>query len=328
MMVRSAGGQLVKTIRSKAAKIGIKKIVSIIGTVLMFVAFFFLGRTLVAYGMDFSLLGSPLIIGGLILVAAIEGSGIVLASVNYHALIRNVSGIKAKRSLSMLVYTISNLYKYIPGGVMYVVGRNRIAVETEGLGHGKVAFATVVEGVSIVIGAILVGLIFSFESFFVFTNNLNVFNEVMVAIASAIIAIVIAVYCLRQKIKPFVKKFWSTVDLLNIKVIAKRLGFAMALMFMWSSTFVATMFLLGQPMDITLAFALIGLYLLAWLAGFLTPGAPSGLGIREVVMLMFISGFVYESILMSAMVVHRVVTVIGDVLAYGICMAVTKGGKS
>ena len=327
MKVKDSGGQLLKAIRRETEKIGIKKTVSFLGTVLMFVAFFFLGRTLVAHGIDFSLLGSPMIVGGLILVSFVEGSGIVLASMNYHALIRNVSGIKPKRSLSMLVYTISNLYKYIPGGVMYVVGRNRIAVETEGLGHGKVAFATLVEGILIVIGAILVGIIFSFESFFIFTSSLNIFNEVMLGITLAIIVAAWVLYVFRNKIRPFAKNFWSTVDLLNIKVIAKRLGFAVALMFVWSSTFVVTMFLLGQPMNLSLAFALIGLYLLAWLAGFLTPGAPSGLGIREVVMLMFISGFVYESILLSAMVVHRVVTVIGDVFAYGLCLAITKGGK-
>lgn len=321
------GLEMYRTLRRHAASIGIKKTVSYFGTLLMFVAFFFLGRTLITYGMDFSLLGSPVIVGGLIFVSLVEGTGIVLASMNYHALIKNVSGIRAKRPMSMLVYTISNLYKYIPGGVMYVLGRNRIAVETEGLGHGKVAFATIVEGVSIVIGAVLVGLVFSFESFFIFTNELDVFGEVMLVIAALIIVLVCVVYIFRQKIKPFAKKFWSSVELMKPSVIAKRLGFAVLLMFVWSSTFVATMFLLGQPMNLSLAFALIGLYLLAWLAGFLTPGAPSGLGIREAVMLMFISGFVYESILLSAMVVHRVVTVIGDVFAYVICLAVTRGSE-
>ena len=294
----------------------------------MFASFFFLGRRLLEHGMDFSLLGSPIIIGGLIFIALIEGVGIILASINYHAIIKNVSGIHADRLMSMFVYTVSNLYKYIPGGVLYVVGRNRIAVETNGLSHTKVAFATVVEGVIYAIGAVLVAVIFSFESFFVFTNDLDIFNEVIIVLIIVCVAVSFAAYYFRDKIKPVMQKFWSTVELLKPAVIVKRLAFALGLMFVWSSTFVATMALLGQAMTLSLALALVGLYLLAWLAGFLTPGAPSGLGIREAIMIMFISGVVNESILLSAMVMHRVVTVFGDIFAYVICAGAAKYAQS
>jgi hypothetical protein len=57
--------------------------------------------------------------------------------------------------------------------------------------------------------------------------------------------------------------------------------------------------------------------MLSWLAGFLTPGAPSGLGVREVLMMMFMAGTLNEGILISAMFMHRMLTVMGDVIAYG-----------
>ena len=308
----------------KLRGMGLKKIVSFFGTLFMLVALVFLWQNLNRYGMDFSLLGSPLILGGLVFVAVVEGIGIVLASVNYHAIIKNVSGIKANRVFSMLAYTVANLYKYIPGGIMYVVGRNRIAVETDGLSHSKVAFATVVEGVSIILGAVLIAAVFSFESLYIFTRNLDIADEVAITAAALVVFVVASAYCFRQKLEPIARRFLSTVELLKPMIVIKRMGFALILMFVWGLSFAATMFLLGQPMTVSLTFALVGLYLLAWLVGFMTPGAPSGLGIREAIMLMFISGMVYESILLSAIVVHRVIAVAGDLFAYVICLGLTK----
>ena len=207
---------------------------------------------------------------------------------------------------------------------MYVVGRNRIAVETDGLSHSKVAFATVVEGVSIILGAVLIAAVFSFESLYAFTISLDIFDEVAFAIAALIALGISLLYYNRQKLKPIFIKFLSTVEILKPKVVAKRMSFALALMFVWGLSFAVTIYLLGQPMTVSLTFTLIGLYLLAWLVGFLTPGAPSGLGIREAIMLLFISGMVYESILLSAIVVHRVIAVVGDVFAYVVCLVLTR----
>ena len=315
---------LFKGLWCKLGEIGVKKIISFFGTLLMIIALVFLWRSLSEYGMDFSLLGSPVILGGLIFVAIVEALGIILASVNYHAIIKNVSGIKANRVFSMLAYTISNLYKYIPGGVMYVVGRNRIAVETDGLSHSKVAFATVVEGVSIILGAILISAIFSFNSLFTFTNNLEIFNEIIIAVVLIILLLLVLALYFKQKLEPIFARFWSTVEILKPRIVAKRMCFALVLMFVWGLSFAVTIYLLGQPMTVSLTFTLIGLYLLAWLVGFLTPGAPSGFGIREAIMLMFISGMVYESILLSAMIVHRVIAITADIIAYVFCLGLSR----
>jgi len=68
-------------------------------------------------------------------------------------------------------------------------------------------------------------------------------------------------------------------------------------------------------LSIRTAPTIIGLYVLSWLAGFITPGAPSGLGIREAVMLMFMGAMVYEPVLLSAIVTHRALNVVGDMFS-------------
>jgi len=57
---------------------------------------------------------------------------------------------------------------------------------------------------------------------------------------------------------------------------------------------------------------LCGAYVSAWLAGFVTPGAPAGIGVRELVLLFLLGGRVEKADLLLAVVLARVVTVCGD----------------
>jgi uncharacterized membrane protein YbhN (UPF0104 family) len=59
-----------------------------------------------------------------------------------------------------------------------------------------------------------------------------------------------------------------------------------------------------------------GAYVIAWLAGFVTPGAPAGLGIREMVLLILLKGFVNEADLLMAVLSGRLITVTGDLLFF------------
>ncbi|MFC3685197.1 hypothetical protein [Hydrogenophaga luteola] len=62
--------------------------------------------------------------------------------------------------------------------------------------------------------------------------------------------------------------------------------------------------------------AACGAYVLAWLAGLVTPGAPAGVGVRETVLLFLLKGLFAPSDLLVAVVLGRIVTASGDVLFY------------
>ncbi|MCL2372001.1 MAG: hypothetical protein FWC78_01180 [Defluviitaleaceae bacterium] len=304
----------------------VKKIVSYVGTLLMIISLGFVVRRFMNEEIDFSLLTSPLVIGGLIGVALVEGIGLVLAGVNYRAMVYNVSGIKVDPKLAVKVYCESNLYKYIPGGVMYVLGRNRLAIETEGLGHAKIALATVVEGALFAIAALVVAISFSFD--YSITYIRETFDTVN-AIAPIIVGLLLLVvgipgYIFRKKIAPQLRRLFDSLQKPVAWVLLKRFLFALMLMALWGATFVAVLAFMGQPMTLSLAIPILGLYLLAWMTGFLTPGAPSGLGVREMVMYMFFGGIVYSPALLAAMVLHRVLTVMADVLAYLIALVYSR----
>jgi len=68
--------------------------------------------------------------------------------------------------------------------------------------------------------------------------------------------------------------------------------------------------------DVSLWPAFCGAYVLAWLAGFITPGAPAGIGVRELVLLFLLKGAIAEADLIFIVLLGRMVTVLGDSLFF------------
>ena len=59
-----------------------------------------------------------------------------------------------------------------------------------------------------------------------------------------------------------------------------------------------------------------GSYIIAWLVGLVTPGAPAGAGVRELILLLLLKSIVKEADLLVAVVLGRIITVLGDVLFF------------
>lgn len=57
-----------------------------------------------------------------------------------------------------------------------------------------------------------------------------------------------------------------------------------------------------------------GAFLLSWIIGFILPGVPGGIGVREaaIAMLLYSNGAVCEEIILSGIVTYRIVNIIGD----------------
>ena len=63
---------------------------------------------------------------------------------------------------------------------------------------------------------------------------------------------------------------------------------------------------------------LIGIYALSWIAGYLVPGAPAGLGVREAVMVSTLEPIYGSGIAISISVSLRVISTLGDVMAFAV----------
>ena len=118
---------------------GIKKLLKCVLT-FSIVGFTVVGVTIIE--IDFSIFTSGWVTTALLIIVFLEAFSLILASLNYRKLVMSVSGIHIKRTDGILIYNLSNLYKYIPGGLMYFLGRNKLVFKTEGLTHTKVGLAT------------------------------------------------------------------------------------------------------------------------------------------------------------------------------------------
>ena len=69
---------------------------------------------------------------------------------------------------------------------------------------------------------------------------------------------------------------------------------------------------------------IIGAFILSWLAGYITPGAPGGIGIRELLMTAIVAGSGIADVdsITTASAVYRVINILGDVLAFLIVLIV------
>lgn len=303
-------------------KIDIKNVVSFAGTVLMIVSLYFVIMRIIEMqdDIDLSILANAWVLIPLLLVVLAESLVIIFTSENFRKIVSGISGINVSRPLAIKVYNTANIYKYIPGGVMLLIGRNRMAVETEGLGHGKVALATLLEGVMWIISALILSSIFALDYTLHYIRQLE-FQYAGLIIGAAVLVLLIAIpilYRFRHKLLKDTLDIKSETEGIRVTALLKRLPVMLLIVCFWGFSFLATMTILGQPITLYLGITIAGLYIMSWVIGFLTPGAPGGLGIREIVLLMFLSATVYEGLLLSAIVIHRAIQVIGDLVAYAI----------
>ncbi len=128
------------------------------GRILMLLSFTLIIIRLVRYDINFSALSSGHVISGLVLAVFLCGATVFCQAFNYRWLLCTLAKTDIDRKLSVNIYCSSNLYKYIPGNIMHLVGRNRLAVEVETLSHSQVAVATMIDSVFLMLAALLVSL--------------------------------------------------------------------------------------------------------------------------------------------------------------------------
>jgi glycosyltransferase 2 family protein len=62
----------------------------------------------------------------------------------------------------------------------------------------------------------------------------------------------------------------------------------------------------------------LAIFTTAWVAGFLMPGAPGGIGIRDGIITLGLGLFIDQGAGLSAAIAHRAISVLGDVILFGL----------
>jgi hypothetical protein len=242
--------------------------------------------------LDFSEI-TPSIWAQAFVVGMIYGVGNFLLALAWRNLLNQFND-SVTHLAAIRIYGISQIAKYIPGNIFHIAGRQLL-----GVGFGISAMALAKSAILELIGMALVGSLFFWLMLpLLFSGNFN-----------------------------FAGAFLFVFSILFIAAIIKTVfGGQLLYVFAYYLLFLALsgslfIFLLNLFTDIA-GFSFFykvgigGAYIFAWLVGFLAPGSPAGLGVRETVLLLLLDGVVIERHLLMAILLGRMVTIGGDLIFF------------
>lgn len=270
------------------------------GSGLALIGVVFVGFRLHSYWLELDLSRvTPLSWSFVAALSVIYGSANLLLAAAWWNLLRHL-GASVTPLGSVRIYGLSQLAKYVPGNIFHLAGRQALGMAA-GIAAGILAKSTIWELGLIAVAGSLFGWL-------VLPQLLPGFPEVASVALLLGSAVVIAGFLQG--------------------IIGRRpmLSFICQMLFLLVSgaVFVALLQLIGGGEGLGFRHWLIvsGAYIAAWLVGLVTPGAPAGVGVREVMLLLLLKGLVSETDLLLVVLLGRLVTVVGDLLFFLVASAI------
>jgi len=268
-------------------------------------------------GQDLSIYATPRAALGIALCALLWSFGAPLLALAWHALLVGLGVSRPRRELFGII-GITQFAKYVPGNVAQYFGRAGMSL-VRGIPPRPLAVTMILETLLVIAAAVVMGVGTGALS----DVGLTVvqLHGAQLALIAALVGLAIAGLFLFRRVAPpllrrFAPKYASALDG-TLLPPQSRLAQAFALycgmyVCMGIGLILLARFLLpGAPHDYWL---LIAVFALAWVVGFVTPGAPGGLGVREGLMLLMLAP-VFTAASASVLVIAlRVATTLGDVL--------------
>ncbi len=291
--------------------INLKKLSSIFGKLLVFASFVFI--ILLIYKLDFSevlksfkLSWIPIIL----LLAIMYGFLSIFLALAWKKLLELCTNLKLNREV-LSIYLKTVIYKYIPGNVFHFLGRHSI-VKLHDISHKNIAFANALEIIlqllSVLFIILISSLVFGFEIDF---GDHFTISYTKIALAFALLIFVVGVVLFKKEYRDllfqkdsFLKIFFVLANYVAFLLISALILFLVYYLFF------------DLKFSVEIFFSVIFVGLIAWLLGFVVPGAPGGVGIREAIILLLLPKMIAISpeITVAGALIYRVVTLLGEVL--------------
>ncbi len=225
------------------------------------------------------------------------GTALFLLAEGWHWIV-NLFG-HERRSRTYSSFTMTQVAKYIPGNIAHLVGRG-LYLRGNNLSDPQIVKATLLELAIVPAGAVVCIVLLGCTGLLA-----PLVPQAPLPLwwlgASLLLAALLAAMILGRHLGADIARF----------VPALLVGTGLAALFMacLGATFAAVFHIFASAPIAPLA----GASILAWLIGFLTPGAPGGIGIREAVLIALLSGFGQEEAVLMAAALLRLITTLGDV---------------
>ena len=229
----------------------------------------------------------------------------------WNLLVRHMGGNPALRK-GMKVYFLSNLGWYVPGKVWYAVGRVYLG-QQEGVSVGVISTSLLMEVVlSLVSSALMATLALPLIAPLLGTKSLYL-GIAALTLGLAILhpALMKPLLALLERFLPGPKR--ETLPSLRYSVM---LGLLVGYLVIWGLVGVAFFILLSAVYPLARVWLpiIIAIYAVSWIAGFLTPFAPSGLGVREGTMILLLGQYLPVPAVTATAILFRIWLILAEVL--------------
>lgn len=290
-----------------------KKLTKIVGNILVLLSFGFL--FFILSSLDFSSLQEMFKLSWMpvIMILAFLFSFLYLFMAEAWRILLVLVSQACLDSHVIFVYLKTVIFKYAPGNVFHFLGRHSLK-ESHALSHKSIAFAN---GVEILLQLFAVSFIIMIGTLF-FDISLNVGEYIVLSKTKILLAFSLLI--LLASIVLFKKKYRETLLSLEaffalIRVLIYHLVFLLGS----ASILVAVYyFLLDVPFTFSIFVQTLLASSVAWLLGFIVPGAPGGVGIREAILVLLLPTImiVSKEVVLAGALIYRVVTISGEGLTY------------
>lgn len=270
-------------------------------------------------GYDLSVYATPRAFAGIGLAILFYCLSLPLIAWAWRDLLRGLAVIKSWRELTAIL-AITQFAKYLPGNIGQYVGRTTMSL-SRGIGLRAYGVTAVIEMVSLMGAALVVGIgagILSNVGFALMRGK----GKQIVLISAVLVAAFIGLILFRTLAPRILRRFAPQhAHLLEGSILPPRLTLIRTFL-LYCATYcmvgigIIALAHLLLPFQAHDNWLLVASFALAWVVGFVTPGAPAGLGVRESLLLLML-GPIYTPALAGILIIAlRLATTLGDILNF------------
>jgi len=213
----------------------------------------------------------------------------------------------------LCIYARNQIFKYIPGNLFHYAGRH-LAGRDLGMNHVALVGASFSE----VMGLLIASSMFSFLGIvFLNVTQKHIPSFLIMTIFIITFFSPVIFYKIASKFKTLGESYLlpkKTIDILTHLLSIYLLYYLFFLIL--GGLFLNVVFSAIGHLDLGQMGTIITIFSLAWIGGFITPGAPSGIGIREAIIVSSLSKFIGEPTSLYAAFMFRIITILGDLLFF------------
>jgi uncharacterized membrane protein YbhN (UPF0104 family) len=207
----------------------------------------------------------------------------------------------SNRKMILAAYLKTILWKYLPSNVMHFVGRH---IYLQSISHKRILMSNIL------------------DVYFVFFSALILIMLLVLMINSPLpilgyldqwqLFLLISIFILINLFIIFKKKLFNLKKMLliNANYFSFQLLSSASFIFLWSV-------FIDNDISVSTMIEIVTIYLVGWLAGFVSVGSPAGIGVREGVYLMLLQPMIAsQGLLLAFLLLTRIVNILAEVILF------------